>query len=75
MRLTRVTPHARHVFAPASSLSLSLLQAEPSISFQPSHMCGLASSFLPFYNSTDLFHAGAMCGKNAAVGSSLGEAQ
>ena len=46
-------------------------EATPSISFQPSHMCGLAASFLPLYmdyNQTDLYHAGAMCGRNSAVG-------
>ena len=46
-------------------------EATPSISFQPSHMCGLAASFLPIYmayNHTDLYHAGAMCGRNSAVG-------
>lgn len=43
-------------------------ETTPSISFQPSHMCGLAASFLPLYNATDLYNAGAMCGKNSAVG-------
>lgn len=46
-------------------------EMEASISFQPSHMCGLAASFLPNYmqyNSTDLYRAGALCGRNSAVG-------
>ena len=47
-------------------------ETTPSISFQPSHMCGLASAFLPEFNNktghTDLYHAGAMCGRNSAVG-------
>jgi hypothetical protein len=43
----------------------------PSISYQPSMMCGLASRFLPEFNAgnhTNLYHAGAMCGRNSAVG-------
>eukprot|EP01044_Picomonas_judraskeda_P007710 COSAG03_NODE_844_length_5650_cov_2.078184_1_plen_192_part_10 len=47
-------------------------ETTPSIAFQPSHMCGLAARFLPQFNNgtgrTDLYHAGAMCGRNAAVG-------
>ena len=46
-------------------------ETTPSISYQPSMMCGLASSFLPEFNKighTDLYHAGAMCGRNSAVG-------
>jgi hypothetical protein len=47
-------------------------ETTPSISFQPSHMCGLAAAFLPGFNNnsghTDLYHAGAMCGRNSAVG-------
>ena len=46
-------------------------EATPSLSFQPSQMCGLAASFLPFYmayNKTDLYRAGALCGRNSAVG-------
>ena len=38
-------------------------------------MCGLAAKFLPMYNKayngtghTDLYHAGAMCGRNSAAG-------
>ena len=47
------------------------IDREYTISFQPSQMCGLAASFLPFYmsyNRTDLYHAGALCGRNSAVG-------
>lgn len=45
----------------------------PSIAFEPPAMCGLASKFLPLYllNPSvdhDLYHAGAMCGKNSAKG-------
>ena len=47
-------------------------ETTPSISFQPSQMCGLAAAFLPEFNNktghTDLYHAGAMCGRNSAVG-------
>ena len=36
-------------------------------------MCGLATKFLPLYLKNpsvdhDLYHAGAMCGKNSAMG-------
>ena len=46
-------------------------ETTPSISYQPSMMCGLASRFLGEFNKgnhTDLYHAGAMCGRNSAVG-------
>ena len=43
-------------------------ETTPSISFQPSHMCGLPATFLPMFNHTDLYHAGGMCGRNSAVG-------
>lgn len=38
----------------------------PSIGFQPAFMCGLA--FPNDIKDTDLYQAGAACGKNAAVG-------
>ena len=38
-------------------------ETTPSISFQPSHMCGLPATFLPMFNHTDLYHAGGMCGR------------
>ena len=41
-------------------------EAEPSIEFQPSRMCG---QFFPeLMNETDLYSAGPMCGRNSNVG-------
>lgn len=41
-------------------------ETTPSIAFQPALMCGMA--FPARIEPTDMYSAGGMCGKNAAVG-------